>query len=606
MKIFEIADDLILKTAGKICDDDVKVIVPEPDIIIPEISAEGNTIISTAISPNGETQRKTIELPINDSLNTIQVEKDDIIIPGNMFYTGISIPGIPNLVPGNIKKGETVYNVKGAYEHDINYVRNIELENAFLTSTVINLQSGIFTESKIFSSAFEKTNFSTISIADNINKIENAAFRDCQDLNELLMNNNISINYFGTYAFCNCYNLSNINARILNPSIGYGAFKNCSILNDEMFSKLSNCTYIGGLAFENCKALTNISLDFFRLSSSNIGSRIFRNCTGLNEIHLVNNLTDSKLESLHSILDGTHFLTVPKENIYPSIYIQNSYFLSVYNDYLISGSKCLLLDRLATENIEIINIDEKPAQIFSAGNFSTNLSCLLKGYKETVDVNDFSVTTGSSKLSNLKIYKVERDGNLLLEGYNSLSEGEEVSITIKYKNNLATLTKNIKYIPLTVSYSVDPDSNTCFINSFEDYYFPFPLTEVNYDGKTCYSMENNRTSDKNIYSKINIKTDKVIDIYITLNCQTGTDCQPDKIYLYDVDKTATTANNISNASLAMRRVKIRVPIGAHYILVRYLYQGWYPFDGGTGTEFLTRHSITSYFRIKKIEVVEEG
>lgn len=51
---------------------------------------------------------------INQTVNITPSDNDHYLKPG--FYNGINIPGDTNLIPGNIRKGVSIFNVEGIYE----------------------------------------------------------------------------------------------------------------------------------------------------------------------------------------------------------------------------------------------------------------------------------------------------------------------------------------------------------------------------------------------------------------------------------------------------------------------------------------------------------
>lgn len=123
------------------------------------------------------------------------------------------------------------------------------------------------------------TNLTHIDIPQCSKTIGTSAFKECKNLNSV--NNNAKLPFqIYDYAFCSCYNLSDIYFDGCTY-IGDSAFTDCKKLN---MVDLSKCVSIGESAFAGC---TNISQVMISVCST-IKSNAFINCTNLSNIYINN------------------------------------------------------------------------------------------------------------------------------------------------------------------------------------------------------------------------------------------------------------------------------------------------------------------------------
>ncbi len=114
------------------------------------------------------------------------------------------------------------------------------------------------------------SNVKTITVASEV-------FAGCKKLSSIIKMENIGTMY--NMAFADCQSLNSINISNLHVA-GYGVFSGCTGLNSV---KTGYYTKIGDGMFSGCTALSEITI-----STPNIGSRAFENCTSLTTVKFEN------------------------------------------------------------------------------------------------------------------------------------------------------------------------------------------------------------------------------------------------------------------------------------------------------------------------------
>lgn len=104
-------------------------------------------------------------------------------------------------------------------------------------------------------------------IPNHIITIGNAAFYDCEKLEEIKLNKNLET--IGSNVFAYCFSLKNIEIPDKVKKIGKGTFRGCSKLESISIGK--NLNYIAEQAFKNCGKLKNI---YFRGNFEEFDCRI--------------------------------------------------------------------------------------------------------------------------------------------------------------------------------------------------------------------------------------------------------------------------------------------------------------------------------------------
>ena len=122
-------------------------------------------------------------------------------------------------------------------------------------------------------SSFDRVNFSSIVIGENITKIGEGVFSGFPSLTSVTIPD--SVTSIGEQAFYNCSSLTSVTIPDSVTSIGSYAFDYCSSLTSVTIGK--GVTSIGYEAFSNCSSLTSITIPD---SVTSIGDYAFYGCTG--------------------------------------------------------------------------------------------------------------------------------------------------------------------------------------------------------------------------------------------------------------------------------------------------------------------------------------
>lgn len=144
------------------------------------------------------------------------------------------------------------------------------------------------------------TYITKIIVDNNVMRIKEEAFRDCENLKSINIPN--SVTEIGDNAFSGCKNLKSINIPNSVTKIGDWAFWNCKSLTS--INIPNSVTIIGDCAFSACSSLISINIPN---SVTEIEASVFSVCTNLTSIKIPNSVTEirdrafSSCENLTSI-----------------------------------------------------------------------------------------------------------------------------------------------------------------------------------------------------------------------------------------------------------------------------------------------------------------
>ena len=132
--------------------------------------------------------------------------------------------------------------------------------------------------------AFYETGVTSVSLPSTITSIGTYAFTDCYKLSDINLPNDLKS--IGTCAFMGCIALSNVTIPNGLISIDWGAFQECKGLTsvDIPNSVISICNY----AFSGCSGLTSVNIPNSVIS---IGLSAFSGCNGLITVNIPSSVT---------------------------------------------------------------------------------------------------------------------------------------------------------------------------------------------------------------------------------------------------------------------------------------------------------------------------
>lgn len=156
------------------------------------------------------------------------------------------------------------------------------------TQTVYYIPSGlksvIITGGNIYYGAFSNCkDLESITIPNDITKIDDAAFSHCQSLTSFVIPNGVES--IGEGAFSGCTSLISITIPDSVTKLGESAFVSCQNLTSVTIP--GSVALIESYAFEYCSSLTNITISD---GVTRIGFNTFANCTALESITLPNSV----------------------------------------------------------------------------------------------------------------------------------------------------------------------------------------------------------------------------------------------------------------------------------------------------------------------------
>ncbi len=172
---------------------------------------------------------------------------------------------------------ENLQHVNGiAGEKDAKYINKMLASLPMETMRTLVIKDGALTKCKDGSRA--------VNIPDSVTVIGNAAFKECEKLEEITISD--SVTAIKDEAFRGCKNIKEIVIPESVRKIGESAFRDCinlvklEIRNDEI--------EIGERAFENCQKLQDVTLPE---GLAEVYGGVFNSCKSLSEIKLPSNLT---------------------------------------------------------------------------------------------------------------------------------------------------------------------------------------------------------------------------------------------------------------------------------------------------------------------------
>ena len=132
----------------------------------------------------------------------------------------------------------------------------------------------------------DNSQLTSVTIPDTIISMGIGAFSNCQNLTDVVFEQNSQLSAIGESAFSGCSGLTNIIIPNSVTSIDVYAFNGCSGLTNIIIP--NSVTSIGNLAFSNCTGLTSITIPN---NVTSVGEYAFLNCTNLKNVSFGNGVT---------------------------------------------------------------------------------------------------------------------------------------------------------------------------------------------------------------------------------------------------------------------------------------------------------------------------
>jgi hypothetical protein len=215
---------------------------------------------------------------INDFINLSKTNKNNNIF--DLYHY--------NPIPLNTNTIKLFPNIETYHKYDNIFSRTFNFKNIVDWITPINYDEINEDENITYKCLYYKPenikDLENIKIPDEVNLLIDENFKDCTNLTEIIISNNIK--EIGKYCFHNCTNLSNIIIPTSVNELGKFCFWKCSNLSE--INIPTSVKEIGYECFMECSNLTNIIIP---ISITKIGNDCFKNCINLTKIDI---LTDVK------------------------------------------------------------------------------------------------------------------------------------------------------------------------------------------------------------------------------------------------------------------------------------------------------------------------
>lgn len=176
--------------------------------------------------------------------------------------------------------------------------------------------------------AYPNAKATSYTIPSSVKSIGSYAFCDCSDLTSVSIPN--SVTSIGDWAFSECSGLTSISIPNGVTSIGDDAFLGCSNLTS--VSIPNSVMSIGDSAFYNCSGLTSVSIPS---SVTSIGDWAFSECSSLTSVNIPGSVTSIRKGAFCGCSSLTDVYYSGTEAQWKAINIDNVYN---YNDDLLSAT----------------------------------------------------------------------------------------------------------------------------------------------------------------------------------------------------------------------------------------------------------------------------
>ena len=179
------------------------------------------------------------------------------------------------------------------------------------------------------------TSLTSVTIPDSVTTIGEAAFSRCDSLTSVTIPN--SVTTIGTSAFYYCESMTSVIIGNSVTSIGSGAFSYCKSLTNLTIP--DSVTTIEDRAFHECTSLINIIIPD---SVTTIGYRAFFYCTSLTSITIPNSVTSIGEEAFSCCISLTSIIVSDGNSVYDSRENCNAIIKTATNELAIGCSSTII------------------------------------------------------------------------------------------------------------------------------------------------------------------------------------------------------------------------------------------------------------------------
>ena len=250
-----------------------------------------NQLVTELVIPEGVTEIKPrafmdckniTEITIPSSLSCCGVDAFRSVEPKKVFISDLSNwckITFESILSNPLNSAELI--IDGETVTDVNFPDGLDEVKPFVFSGYDNLKTVTLPDSitKIGERAFSYSGLKEISFSENIETIENEAFRNCNQLTNVCLPS--KLNAVNDYTFEDCDALKSVTFGNSVTKIGAQAFYSCSSLTDILLPD-SLCR-IEANAFYNCTALEKINIPE-KLTA--VGPDAFYNCQSLKRVDI--------------------------------------------------------------------------------------------------------------------------------------------------------------------------------------------------------------------------------------------------------------------------------------------------------------------------------
>ena len=302
-------------------------------------------------------------------------------------YRGWSYSDYPNeysiavTIPASVTYNSTIYNVTSIGYSAFKDCSN--LERVIIGNNVTTIEQDAFSGCRSLVS---------VTIGNSVTRIEFSAFYNCCSLQSITIPN--SVTHIGGNAFKDCTNLESVTIGSGVTFIGDYAFEGCSSLKSVMIP--NSVTFLGYYAFWGCSNLSNVTIGN---GITTIGSGTFEGCSSLTNVNIPNSVTTIKW-SAFSGCSSLQSITIP--NSVTTIKAKAFYYCTSLANVII-GNKVTAIEEDAFQHCSKLKV------VYNNSSLSITTGTSSHGYVAYYAVA--VITNGDVNYDIQKDYIFHKDSN---------------------------------------------------------------------------------------------------------------------------------------------------------------------------------------------------